>query len=225
MLTTARSPASPAPVLRIVIADDHPIVRSGIKNELQQQAGMEVVGEAGDGDQALRLAQTVQPDVVLLDIHMPGLKAVQLVRELRNLPRPPQVLILSAYGDMEYVLAMLKAGAIGYLLKDEAPAMIVQAVRAVGRSETWLSAKVAASLVNYSIAEKPEAHTPQLSLREKEVLALVARGYDNQRIAERLSLSEGTVKNHVTSIYDKLSVHSRAEMVAWAWENGMVAKT
>jgi DNA-binding NarL/FixJ family response regulator len=217
-------PAETAPLLRLVIADDHPIVRSGIKNELQL-AGMEVIGEASDGDEALRLAQTAQPDVLLLDIQMPGLKAVPLVRELRSLPAPPQVLILSAYGDMEYVLAMLSAGAAGYVLKDEVPAMLVQGVRAVARGETWLSAKVAASLVSHSIAMTPEAQPPGLSAREKEVLALVARGHNNRQIAERLSLSEGTIKNHITNICDKLSVHSRAEVVAWAWEHGIVAKT
>jgi DNA-binding NarL/FixJ family response regulator len=225
MSPASKSPAPAEPLLRLVIADDHPIVRSGIKNELQRQAGMEVIGEAGDGDETLRLAQTAQPDVLLLDIHMPGLKAVQLVRELRSLPAPPRVLILSADGDMEYVLAMLRAGAIGYLLKDEASATIVEGVRAVGRGEIWLSAKVAASLVTYSITETPDAHTPHLTVREKEVVSLVARGYDNPHIAGRLSLSEGTVKNHITNIYDKLSLHSRAELVAWAWENGMVDKT
>jgi len=205
--------------LRLVIADDHPVVRSGIKNELQQYDGIEVIGEAGDGDEALRLTQTLQPNILLLDIHMPGLKAVQVVRELCSMQSPPHILILSAYVDIEYVLAMIKAGAMGYLLKDENTEMIVQGVRAVGRGETWLSAKVAAGLMNYSITERTD---PQLSSREKEVLVLLARGHDNQRIAETLSLAEGTVKNHVTNIYEKLSIRSRAEAVAWAWEHGLV---
>lgn len=209
--------------LRIAIADDHPIVRNGLKIELAQHAGIEIVGEAGDGDAALQLVQTRKPDLLLLDIKMPGMKSMLLLRALARLPRPPRVLILSAYGDLEYVLTMLKTGATGYLLKDEDPVTIIEGVRAVARGETWLSPRVAAALVSHSLQGTTTADAA-LTPREKEVLVLIARGHDNRQIVENLSLSEGTVKNHITNIYDKLGIRSRAEAVAWAWEHGLVQR-
>lgn len=208
--------------IRVVLADDHPVVRSGIKNEFGQSVDIEVVGEAADGDEALRLAQALQPDVLLLDINMPGQKAVRVIRELQAQTPQPRILILTAYSDVENVLGMLKAGATGYLLKDEDPSVIAEGVRAVAQGKTWLSAAVAASLVAQAAGEQPLAENDALSERELEVLRLMAQGCSNGKIADTLVISEGTVKNHVTNLYDHLGVHSRAEAVVWAWQHRVV---
>lgn len=204
--------------IRVIVADDHPIVRSGIKNELLCHPDVEVLGEAANGDEALCQVETLQPDVLLLDINMPGLRAVQVVRQLRALPIPPQVLILTAYGDVELVIALLKAGARGYLLKDDDPSVIVEAVRVVAQGETYLSRAVATSVVEYIVGDGTKHPEPELSPREREVLQLVAQGWDNAQIALELEISEGTVKNHVTNLYNKIGVRSRAELVVWAWQ-------
>jgi two-component system response regulator DegU len=208
--------------ITVIIADDHPIVRNGIKNELSRYDEIEVVGEAESGDESLQKAISLQPDVLLLDINMPGFRAIDVVREICKLEGKTKVLILSAFGDLEYILAMLKAGARGYMLKDEEPATIAKGIRAISKGETWLSADVATRLVFASVSNDKNIGSSELTSREKEVLCLIARGYDNQKIAEALSISEGTVKNHVSNIYDKIGVNSRAEAVAWSWQHGLV---
>jgi two-component system response regulator NreC len=208
--------------IRVLLADDHLIVRSGIRDELARQPDIEVVGEAMDGDEALRLARTLLPDVLLLDINTSSLKAVRVIRELQAQPTPPRVLILTAYGDIENVIGMLKAGATGYLLKEEDPSTIVEGVRAVAQGKTWLSSTVAESLVGQAAEEEKPTLEEMLSERELEVLRLLAQGYTNTQIAEKLAISESTVKNHVTNLYDRLGVHSRAEAVAWAWQHGLI---
>lgn len=211
--------------IKVLLADDHPIVRSGVRNELSRHSDIEIVGEALNGDETLRQSRALQPDVLLLDINMPGLKTIQLVRTLRASPLPPKILILTAYGDLENVLGMLKAGVVGYLLKDEDPSVIIQGVREVAQGKTWLSAGVAKSLVDHMAGKEEQHAQDMLSDREREVLQLIALGHSNQRIAEVLTISEGTVKNYVTSIYDKLKVHSRAETIVWAWQRGLVARS
>ncbi len=208
--------------IRVVVADDHPIVRSGIRNELLCHSDVEVLGEAANGDETLRQIEALQPDVLLLDINMPGLRAIQLVRQLRALPTPPQILVLTAYGDAELVLALLKAGATGYLLKDEDPATIIEGVRTVAQGETYLSKAVVASVVEHTISGETKQPRPELSPREMEVLQLLAQGWDNVQIAQTLNISEGTVKNHVTNIYSKMGARSRAELVAWAWQRRLM---
>jgi DNA-binding NarL/FixJ family response regulator len=205
--------------IRVVVADDHPIVRSGIKNELLHYPDVAVLGEAADGDQVLQQVKALQPDVLLLDINMPGLRAIQLVRQLQTLPTPPKILVLTAYGDVELVVALLKAGAKGYLLKDDDPAVIIEGVRTVAQGKTYLSRALATSVVEYLVKDKPKRPEPELSPREMEVLQLVAQGWGNAQIAQVLDISEGTVKNHVTSLYSKISVRSRAELVVWAWQH------
>jgi two-component system response regulator DegU len=205
--------------IQVLIADDHPVVRNGIRDELAKHADLALVGEATDGDQALALARSLKPDVVLLDINMPGKRAVQVVRELGESKGGPRVLVLSAYGDLEYVFEMLRAGVDGYLLKDEDPDRISEGIRAVTDGQTWLSAAIESKIVDQSIGK---IRQPNLSPREQEVLRLIARGLSNEDIAEQLTISEGTVKNHVSNLYTKLGVRSRAQAVAWAWENGKV---
>ncbi len=211
------------PSIRIVLADDHPVVRRGIRSMLEKASDLLVVGEAGDGDEALRLVDHLAPDVLLLDMEMPGKTGLEVARRLLADGSPVHVLALSAHDDEQYIFGLLDHGAAGYLTKDEAPSTIVEAVRGVARGEKgWISRRVANKLVRRK-RRALEAATSALSDREREVLRLMGRGYNNTRIAETLFISEGTVKNHVTHIYDKLNLRTRAEAVAWAWQHGLIS--
>jgi DNA-binding NarL/FixJ family response regulator len=208
--------------ITVIIADDHPIVRNGIKNEILRHNDIDVIAETENGDETLQVTQSLQPDVLLLDINMPGLRAIEVVREICKLHGKTKVLILSAFGDPEYVLAMLKAGASGYMLKEEEPATIAQGVRTISSGETWLSSDLATNLVFASVKTEQKTDLMELTSREEEVLRLIAKGHNNEQISKTLTISQGTVKNHVSSIYDKIGVKSRAEAVAWAWQHGIV---
>jgi len=211
--------------IRVLIADDHPVVRSGIRNELDAHDDIQVVGEAVDGDEALAQAEALQPDVLVLDLQMPGTKAPEVVRRLRATASGSHVLVLTAYGDVEYVLGMMQAGAEGYLLKDEDPAVIAEGVRAVDQGRVWLSGSVSATIARNLQSDLPSPWQPPEALlteRELEVLTLVAQGCSNPQISERLVIADGTVRNHISAIYSKLRVNSRAEAVAWAWQRGVV---
>jgi two-component system, NarL family, response regulator LiaR len=214
--------------IRVVLADDHHVVRSGIRNELTRHADIEVIGEAVDGYEALNLAQTLRPDILVLDINMPGLQGTDVAEKLadmmigdkaeENLPWPPHILILSAYCEPEYVYNLFAAGAKGYLLKDEAPERIATGIRQVMRNEPALSVPVQKLLLT-----RQESPKHNLSQRELDVLRLIAKGNTNEEIAEALFIAVGTVKNHVTNTYKKLpNVRTRSEAVAWAWENRIV---
>jgi DNA-binding NarL/FixJ family response regulator len=205
----------------VIIADDHPIVRSGIKAELDAAQDVKVVGEAASGDEALSLVADLSPDVLILDVNMPGKKALAVLHELEG-RLSPKVLVLTVEEDVECVVAMLKAGATGYLVKDEHPRAIVDGVRAVARGEVWLSKTVLGGLIEHSLRKDIAAPTTPVTPREMDVLRLVAQGKYNEQIATLLGIAEGTVKNHITNLYDKLQVHSRAELVAYAWQNGLV---
>jgi DNA-binding NarL/FixJ family response regulator len=207
--------------IRVLIADDHPIVRSGVRGELARHADIEVIGEATNGDEAVQHVEVHQPDVLLLDIQMPGMKATEVIRRTKRLSRPVRVLVLTAYGDVENVHDMLGAGAAGYLMKDEAPEVIADAVRAVATGRTWLSNEVLQTLTQYGDVEVQRPVYANLSEREVQVLTLVALGSSNAQTATALDISEGTIRNHLNSIYDKLGVHTRAEAVVWAWQHGM----
>ncbi len=205
---------------RILLADDHPVVRDGVRLLLERAPDMVVVGEAGDGPEALQLVTELRPDVLVLDVALPGLSGVEVARRLRAAGSPVRLLVLSAHDDEAYVRGVLSSGAAGYLLKDEARQTIVEAVRGVARGERgWLSRRVAAHAFRCERATDratPDALTT-LTPREREVLRLVAQGQDNARIASALDISVETVRTHVTAILGKLRVHSRAEAVAWAW--------
>lgn len=214
-------------MIRVLIVDDHPVVRDGIRNVLESQSDMDVVGEAINGDEALAQALVLQPDVLVLDVQMPGLSAPQVVRRLRQRADLPHVLVLTAYGNTEYVLGMMRAGAEGYLLKDEDPAVIADGVRAVARGQVWLSEVVGRTIsqeLERGIPGRWQTPAEVLTQRELEILGLLAAGRGNDQIAEELKIAEGTVRNHVSSIYSKLAVGSRAEAVAWAWQHGVVVK-
>ena len=189
---------------------------------------MEIAGEAGSGDEALELAFTLKPDVLLLDMNMPGITGPEVCRSLQEAHSKVRVLALSAYQSIHYIMGALEHGAYGYLIKDEIPESILAAVRGVaGGEKGWLSRQVSARIMKYREEEAAlqTSDLSKLSRREQDVMGLIGEGCDNLVIAARLSISEGTVKNHVTNIYNKLNLHSRAEAVAWAWEHQLVKRS
>jgi DNA-binding NarL/FixJ family response regulator len=209
--------------IRVLLADDHPAIRAGIRGALAKTTDIVVVGEAASGEDALQLIAEHQPDVVLLDCRLPRLEGVDVATSVQERQLPTRVLALSAYAEDHYLHGMIQAGASGYLLKDEALETVAEAVRAVGRGEAWFSQRVMGKVAAWARGETPLAPgAARLTAREREVLQLLARGWENRRIAAELCISEGTVKNHVTGMYTKLNVHSRAEAVAWAWKHGLM---
>jgi DNA-binding NarL/FixJ family response regulator len=197
--------------ISVILADDHPAVLAGIRGALEEAPDIEVLGCAGRGDEALHLIETLNPQVALLDYRLPGLDGPAVV--------------LSAYASDAYVHSMLTAGASGYLLKDEALEVVVEAVRAVAAGEVWFSSSVEKQARSWAGCRSPQPPgVANLTPREQEVLRLVAQGWSNARIADEFKIVEGTVKQHVCSIYAKLNVHSRAEAVAWAWQQELMER-
>ena len=206
--------------IRIVLADDHPVVRAGIRKMLEHAADIEIVGEARDGVQALQMAEVYAPDVLLLDMELPGISGVRVAQQLLETGSSVRVLALSTYDDEQYIFGLLECGAAGYLTKEEAPETIVEAVRGVVRGEVgWLSRRVTAKVLQRGQG-RANGHEPDdvvpLTEREVDVLRLIAQAWDNQRIAEALKISERTVKFHTGNIYQKLRVTSRAGAILYA---------
>ena len=210
--------------LRVIVADDHPVVRLGICNALQKESDIDVVAEAEDGAQALALTGDLHPDVLILDAQMPKMDGLAATRAVGAQHPDVRILILSAYAHDHYVFGTLSQGADGYLLKDEAVAHVVSAVRAVAEQETWLSSQIAAKVVQRSLArDTADKITPDsLTEREFEVLHEVALFKTNAEIADALYISEKTVEYHLTHILDKLQVQSRREAARWAWQQGLL---
>ncbi len=208
-------------MIRILIADDHPIVRSGIRNELARHSDFEVVGEALNGDDALRLAQTSQVDVLLLDVNMPGMKAIHVLQKLKS-ETSVKVLVLSAYGDVGTILGMIKAGADGYLLKDEDPFVIPNALREIAAGKQWLSKLVQDRLAGVKFNQNKQRMGEALTPREAEVLHYISYGYTNKEIARALQMTERTVEFHAGNLLAKLGVKNRSEAAAWAKEHPYV---
>ena len=217
--------------IRVAIIDDHPIVRAGIRAVLAAAAELNVVAEGASGVDALRVAAELQPDVLLLDVNLPDINGVEVTRRLRNQGDLTPILILTVHSDSQTVLGLLEAGANGYVVKDEALELLVDAVRAVAHGQTWLSPAIAGQVVQRAVSQHPDKGQPAegydppsspLTPRELEVLRLLALGLDNQAIAGRLVLTRRTVQNHVSIIYDKLSVTSRTEALLYAVQQGWV---
>ncbi|MEW1839501.1 response regulator transcription factor [Nonomuraea angiospora] len=203
--------------IRLLIADDHPIVRDGIRGMFAGDPDFEVLGEAGDGAQAVELARALNPDVILMDLRMPRMDGVAAIKELARLGVAARVLVLTTYDTDRDVLPAIEAGATGYLLKDTGRDELVRAVRTAARGEAVLSPSVATRLLG-----QVRAPADPLSARELEVLQLIADGATNREVATRLFISEATVKSHVLHIYTKLGVNDRAAAVAVAFRRGLL---
>ncbi len=211
--------------VRIVLADDHRVVRDGVRDRLLQEPDFDVVGEAANGAEALSVVARERPDVLVLDIEMPGLSGIEVARALDGTEGAPRILVLSAYDDADHVAELLDAGAAGYLTKDESLRTIVDAVRGVaGGEDGWLSRSVAARVLALRRGDEAptDARPGGLTAREAEVLRLVAEGKTNAQAAADLFLSEHTIRNHLANVYGKLNVGNRAEATTWAWKNGLL---
>lgn len=209
--------------IRVLIADDHPLYRKGLHGLLESVAGIEVVGEANEGEEAIALAEHLQPDVVLMDINMPGVNGIEATRRILHVSPSVGVLVLTMYEDDDSIFAAMRAGARGYLLKGVDQVEVLRAINAVNSGEAIFSPSIARRLIHYfSTLEKTISPVfPELTEREREVLALIAQGHTNAAIAEKLVLSPKTVRNHVSTIFSKLQVASRAEAIIRARDAGL----
>ncbi|GAA1665729.1 response regulator transcription factor [Glycomyces endophyticus] len=209
----------PSEPIRVLIADDHPVVRDGLRGMFARGGDIEVVGEASDGREAVDRALALEPDVVLMDLRMPGTDGVTAIRELASLGAAAKVLVLTTYDTDSDVLPAIEAGASGYLLKDASPEELRRAIRAAHEGGTVLAPSVASVLM--AQVRRPAAAGP-LSERELEVLSLIAKGRGNRETAAELFISEATVKTHLMHVYAKLEVNDRAAAVAVAYERGLL---
>jgi DNA-binding NarL/FixJ family response regulator len=200
-------------MIRVVIADDHAVVRSGLQQLLESAPDITVLGTASDGAQAAALVQTEPPDVVLMDLSMPGMGGIEAIRLIRSQSPTVHVVVLTSFSDRERILEALDAGALGYLLKDAEPEELLRGIRAAAEGESPLAPKAALALITER-AGPQEAHA--LTAREREVLSLVGRGLPNKLIARELSISEKTVKSHLTRVFRRIGVSDRTQAALWA---------
>jgi two-component system response regulator NreC len=208
--------------IRILVADDHGILRAGLCALLDAVPDLEVVGEAADGHEVLRRVEELRPDVVLLDIGMPGLDGIEVTRRLEKAALGVRILILTIHTDGEILQEAIRAGASGYIVKMAASSDLVNAVHTVAQGDTYIHPMMSPSLENApASARSPNGVGELLTPREMEVLRLIGRGYTNHQIAEELNISERTVRGHRTSLGDKLGLHSRAELARYALEHNL----
>jgi DNA-binding NarL/FixJ family response regulator len=219
-------------MIRVLLADDQPLVRAGIAMLLSAEPDIEIIGEVDDGAQAISFGHQLQPDVILMDVRMPGVDGVEATRIIVGSSSPDdatvvKILILTTYHVGDAVYAALRAGASGFVLKDAAPAELVAAIRAVANGEAWLDPAVARGLLTeFAARPEPLRRTPEelhhLTPREREVLVLVAHGLSNTEIATRLIVGEATVKTHLSRVMMKLGLRDRAQAVVIAYQSGLV---
>jgi DNA-binding NarL/FixJ family response regulator len=203
--------------IRVVLVDDHAVLRSGLAALLTGAGDIEVVGQAGDGAEALDVVRDTRPDVVVMDLQMPGVDGVEATRRLVAEDLPSEVVVLTSYSDSSRIVAALDAGAVGYLLKDADPEDLIDGVRAVSRGESPLHPRVARELLSARVERT--ATGVELTPREAEVLGLVRGGLANKQIARRLGISERTVKAHLTSVFQRIGVADRTQAALWAERN------
>jgi NarL family two-component system response regulator YdfI len=208
-------------VIRVLIADDHLVVREGLRTILATTADLSLVGEATDGGEAVQLTEERSPDVVLMDLRMPCVDGIEAIRQIKARDPEVEIVILTTYDDDDYIVEGMRAGARGYLLKDAGRDVLFDAIRAAARGESLLPSAVTEKLVG-RLTEPEPTQPEELSEREQEVLVLVAEGATNKGIAAELWITERTVKAHVTNIFNKLGVSSRAEAVAVALRSGLL---
>jgi two-component system, NarL family, response regulator LiaR len=208
--------------IRVLVVDDHAVVREGLRAFLELQKGIEVAGEAGDGQEAIEAAARLRPDVILMDLVMPGVDGVAAMRSLRESVPDARVIVLTSFLDDDKLMPALRSGAAGYLLKNAQPQELARAVRAAHAGEALLDPVVAARLVETLAAEHDEEPIDRLTPREREVLVLIGRGFPNKRIARELEVSEKTVKTHVGHVLAKLGVSDRTQAAVLAVRAGLV---
>jgi DNA-binding NarL/FixJ family response regulator len=209
-------------LIRIFIVDDHPFVREGLKTYLSTQAGIEVIGEAGDGETALAEIKRLEPDQAVIDLRLPGMGGVELTRGIRTAGLATQVIILSSFCEDEEVMAAINAGALSYLMKDSPPEKLVEAIRAAAQGEPTINSRILRKLMQQN--QKPEPLIEPLTSKEKEVLTFLVRGKSNKEIGAELIISETTVKTHVSNLLRKLDVSDRTQAVIKAIELKLVNK-
>lgn len=226
---------TPKRKIRIVLADDHPIVRDGLKKMLAMESDFEVVGEASDGREALEQIQIHEPDVLLLDLRMPNLDGLSALQTLQHINRKTKVIILTASEDKNEFVQAMKLGCSGIVLKQTAPELIVKSIRKVNAGEIWLDSHTTAAVMRQFATAGPDGsgsstgsggstkvrERSPLSAREREIVGLVAQGYKNKEMAEKMFISEQTVKNHLHNIFDKLGVSDRLELALYAIHKGL----
>ena len=229
------------PKIRVVLADDHPIVRDGLKKMLSLESDIEVVGEATDGREALEQVQMHEPDILLLDLRMPNLDGLSALQTLQHINRKTKVIVLTASEDKNEFVQSMKLGCSGIVLKQTAPELIVKSIRKVNDGEIWLDSHTTAAVMRQFATVGVDGHTSSssssshsssgpsskgrerspLSAREREIVSLVAQGYKNKEMAEKMFISEQTVKNHLHNIFDKLGVSDRLELALYAIHKGL----
>jgi NarL family two-component system response regulator LiaR len=210
-------------VIRVLIADDHAVVREGLRGFLALQDDVEVVGEAADGEEAIAAAERLAPDVALVDLVMPRVDGIEAIKRIRAAAPATRIIVLTSFTDEDKMLPAVRAGAVGYLLKDVEPQELVAAIRTVNDGETLLHPAVVRELVReVAGARRPPAADNPLTSREREVLGLIARGRANKAIAFELGVAEKTVKTHVSNILAKLNVTDRTQAALYAVREGLV---
>jgi DNA-binding NarL/FixJ family response regulator len=220
-------------MINVVIIDDHPIVRAGMRAILDCTNDIRVVAEGGSGGEALHLVRTIAPDVLVLDVGLPDENGIDVAARIRAIKSTTAVLILTAHNDPQLVFNLLQNGAIGYVLKDEALETLANAVRAASTGKSWLSPSVASQVIQRAISRnepqqkevQKDSNVDDLTPREYEILCLLAEGLDNSAIADRLTLTKRTVQNHISTIYGKIGLNSRTEAMLYALHHGMTRVT
>lgn len=211
--------------IEVLIADDHAILRQGLKQILELEKDISVIAQASNGDEAIRLARSLNPDVILMDINMPGTNGLQAIKTLKAEKNPSKIVVLTIHEDREYLFKTIQMGAEGYVLKDAEPDVLIDAIKSVYAGETYIQANMTKELVKefnrITLHEKEKKNDCNLTSREIEVLELIAEGMINKEIAKKLYISEKTVKNHVSNIFKKLNVADRTQAAIYAFKHNI----